>query len=951
MKNGIIHIIAVILLLAFGSATLSSAPANVGTGAMRAEMAAWQAFLRQHYASADTTAAGVDSVAVDTAFVRHIAERDSLLPATDSLSAAEAVQPADTATATADSTAAPRKEAFDDVIKYHASDSALFTNNNNGFLYGEGVVTYQEMELTADEMHMDMDSSQIFAVGRPDSVGDIVGKPVFKDPSGEYETSTMKYNFKSQKAFITNVVTQQGEGYLTGGKTKKNADDSYYLKNGRYTTCDEHDHPHFYLQLTKAKMRPNKDVVTGPAYMVLGGVPLPLAIPFGYFPFTEKYSSGIIMPTFGDEMARGFYLRDGGYYFAISDYIDLALTGEIYTKGSWGVNARSTYAKRYKFSGNFFLSYLVTVLGDKGMPDYSKQTNFKLTWSHTQDRKANPNLNFSASVNFSTSGYSHNNLTNYGNSTAFTQNTTSSTVSLSYTIPRSVFSFALTANVTQRNSDSTLNVSFPNLTINMSRVYPFKRKNRAGKEKWYEKISLSYTGNLKNSIQTKQSDFLKANLIRDWSNGMQHNIPVSATFSVFKYINITPSFNFTDRMYTHRIMQEWDPRSAAVVRDTTYGFYNVYNYRFSVSAQTKLYGYYRPLPFIGKKIPMIRHVLTPSISFNGAPDFGSKRFGYWQRYMRIADGVPTVVYYSPFSDGGYGVPGRGKTGSLSLSLSNNLEMKVNTDKDSTGVRKISLIENLSLSMGYNFAADSMNWSNLNASILIKLTKQFNLQLSAVFDPYTYQLNANGSPVRVNVPRWKAGKGFARLSSTGTSFSYTFNNNTFKRKNKQSSKTPEPKPEENIDDGVLSNAEQIGDTEEKSSKKEPLQMRDGYMVWNVPWSLSVNYSISYSYDYSKFDKEKMEYKGRFTQNLSISGNIQPTKNWSFNFSASYDFNTHRIAYMNCNISRDLHCWTMSASFIPVGPYKSYNFSIRVKSAMLSDLKYDKSGNSYNHLEWY
>lgn len=912
--------------------------------------------------STDSSRKAQDSVMPGQLFPENESSPDSaagnfILPTDSSITDGDSIEINDSTILTTDSLATdsakvPRKEAFQDVITYHADDSAVFTNNNTGFLFGGSIVTYQTMELTADEMHMDMDSSQIFATGRPDSIGDIVGKPVFKDPSGEYETSTMKYNFDSQKAFITNVITQQGEGYLTGGKTKKNPDDSYFLKDGKYTTCDNHEHPHFYLQLTKAKMRPKKDVVAGPAYMVLGDVPLPLAIPFGYFPFSEKYSSGIIMPTFGDETARGFYLRDGGYYFAINDYIDLALTGEIYTKGSWGLNAQSAYVKRYKFSGNFFLSYLVTVLGDKGMPDYSKQTNFKLTWSHMQDRKANPNLTFSASVNFATSGYSHNNLTNYGNSTAFTTNTTSSTVSLSYNVPNSPFSIALTANVTQRNSDSTLNVSFPNLTINMSRIYPFKRKNRVGKEKWYEKISFNYTGNLKNSIQTKQNMFLKSNLIRDWSNGMQHNIPISATFSVFKYINITPSFSFTDRMYTHRIMQEWDPRSASVVRDTTYGFYNVYNYSFSVSAQTKLYGYYRPLPFIGKKIPMIRHVLTPTVRVSGAPDFGSSRYGYWQRYTRInTNGTPEEVYYSPFAGSTYGVPSRGKTGTVSFSVANNLEMKVNTDKDTTGVRKVSLIENLSASMSYNMAADSLNWSNINTSLLIKLTKQFNLQVSAVFDPYTYQLSANGSPVRVNVPRWKAGKGFARLSSAGTSFSYTFNNSTFKRKNKSQSSTDD-NPVENPEDEILSNADQItesGQEKEKDKEDETLKMRDGYMVWEVPWSLSINYSINYGY--GDFNKEKMEYDGRINQNLSISGSIQPTKNWSFSFSASYNFVTRRLAYMNCNLTRDMHCWSMSASFIPVGAYKSYNFSIRVKSSILSDLKYDKSGNSYDALDWY
>ena len=314
-------------------------------------------------------------------------------------------------------------------------------------------------------------------------------------------------------------------------------------------------------------MRPKKNIVTGPAYLVLAGVPLPLAIPFGFFPFTEKYSSGIIMPTFGDEMARGFYLRDGGYYFAINDYIDLALTGEIYTKGSWGLNAMSNYVKRYKFSGNFNMGYLVTILGDKGMPDYQKQTNFRLIWSHSQDAKANPNMSFSASVNFTTSGYDRNNLNSYYNATSFTENTKSSTVNMTYNFPNTPFSISATANITQRSKDSTLNVSFPDFTLNMSRVYPFKRKNPVGKEKWYEKISLNYTGLFRNSIETKQNLFFKSSLIKDWRNGMQHTIPVSATFSLFKYLNISPSFNFTDRMYTNRIMQQWDPQSAAVVRD------------------------------------------------------------------------------------------------------------------------------------------------------------------------------------------------------------------------------------------------------------------------------------------------------------------------------------------------------------------------------------------------
>lgn len=844
---------------------------------------------------------------------------------------------------------AKRKSPLEAPVDYKASDSIVFMGNNTAYMYGDGVVTYQDIELDAAEIRMNLDSSIVSAVGRPDSVGELVGTPVFKDKSGEYNSETMRYSFDTQKGYITNIITQQGEGYLTGGRTKKMEDGDFYMVDGKYTTCDDHECPHFYLQLTKAKVRPKRNIVTGPAYLVLADVPLPLVIPFGFFPFTEKYSSGIIMPTFGDEMTRGFYLRDGGYYFAISDYIDLALTGEIYTKGSWGLNAQSNYIKRYKYSGSFNLGYIITITGDKGMPDYQKQKNFRVIWNHSQDSKANPNMSFSASVNFTTSGYDRNNIGSYYNPAQFTENTKSSTVNMTYNFPNSPFSLSATANITQRTRDSTLNVSFPDLTLNMSRIYPFRRKEQVGKERWYEKISLNYTAMFRNSIQTKQDLFFKSSLIRDWQNGIDHRISSSATFNVFKYINLTPSFNFNDRMYTSKFSEHWDPVKNAAVRDTTYGFYNFYNFNFNVTAQTKLYGFYKPLPFLGDKIQMIRHVFTPSVTFTGAPDFTNPKFGFQKsyNYLDASGNLINKIYY-PFSEGIFNGQPTGRTGLIQMSVANNLEMKVKSDRDSTGVRKISLIENLQASMSYNMAADSMRWSNLNTSILIKLTKGFNLQASAEFDTYTYQLNSAGQPIRVNVPRWKVGKGIGRLRSTGTSFSYTFNNDTFKKKKDSDSgdqDVPPVVPEEPT--GPLDNDQQ----KPQESSNSEMEMKDGYMVWRVPWSLSVNYSISYAYDNSDFNVRKMEYNRRVNQNLSLSGNISPTKNWSFNFTASYDFNLKKIAYMNCSISRDLHCWQMSASFVPVGPYKSYNFNISVKSSLLQDLKWDKSGSPYDTLDWY
>jgi len=843
-------------------------------------------------------------------------------------------------------------------VSFTASDSLVMIGQNNAWLYGDGNVNYQEFKLNSAVIRMDLDSANVYAEGRIDSVGELSGNPIFSQGSDEYESKTMKYNFKTQRGIIQEVVTEQGEGYLLGKVAKKNADGSFYVGDGKYTTCDDHEHPHFYLQLTKGKMRPKKDVVTGPAYMVLADVPLPLAVPFGYFPFSKDYSSGIIFPTFGDDYNRGFYARDGGYYFAINDNVDLALRGEIYTKGSWGLSARSTYTKRYKFNGSFNISFIKTITGDKGSPDYSAMNNFQVIWNHSQDAKANPNMSFSASVNFATSGYSRNDLNSYYNN-SFTENTKSSTVNMTYRFPGTKWSISATANISQRTQDSTLSVGFPNLNVSMSQTAPFKRKKAVGGERWYEKIRLSYSGQFQNSLTSKQDVFFKKSLIKDWRNGMRHSVPISATFSLLKYINVSPSISLNDRMYTSRIRRQWDPNASAEIQDTTYGFYNVFDFNASISLDTKLYGFYKPMKFLGDKVQMIRHVLTPTVSISGAPDFGDPFWGIWDHYDRPnPDGTMQRVDYNMFSHGIFGSPSRGKSGIMSVSLANNLEMKVKSDADSTGVKKISLIENFTISQSYNFAADSLNWSNINTSILLRLAKNFNLNLSATWDPYTYKLSPSGSPVRVNVPRWKAHKGWARLASTGTSFSYTFNNDTFKRKKKTDSEDkaddPDTSTEGEFPDGDYSAEsdsfeEKVRRRREKARGESRDADADGYAKWECPWSFTVNWSVNYGY--GQFDVKKMEYKPKWTQNLSFSGNIRPTKNWNFSFSASYNFDLKKIAYMNCSISRDLHCFTMTASFVPVGPYKSYNFHISVKSSLLKDLKYDKRSSQRNGIKWY
>ena len=844
---------------------------------------------------------------------------------------------------------------IESAVTFSAADSLVLVGLNNAHLYGNGTVEYQDFKLNSAEIRMDLDSSTVYAAGMTDTAGNVSGQPVFKDKSGEYQSETMKYNFKSERGYITGVITEQDEGFLQGGRAKRLEDGSFYVEDGKYTTCDDHEHPHFYFQLTRAKVRPDKDVVTGPGYMVLADVPLPLALPFGYFPFSKKYSSGIIFPSFGEDHNQGFYLRDGGYYFAINDNIDLALRGEIYTKGSWGLSGHVNYVKRYRYRGTFDVSFLNSVYGDKGAPDYQRMRNFQVIWSHSQDAKANPALNFSASVNFATTGYSRNDLNSYYNS-SFTENTKSSTVNLTYRRPGSKWSFSATANIAQRTQDSTLAVSFPNLTVTLSQTAPFKRRRPVGGERWYEKIKLSYSGRFQNSLTAQQDVFLQKNLIKDWRNGMQHSLPVSATFSLFKYLNVSPSLQINDRMYTSKIKRQWDTQASREVQDTTYGFYNIFDFNVSMGFDTKIYGFWKPMKFLGDKVQMIRHVLTPTVSFGWNPDFGNRGWGIYDYYYYTDQAGNTQRRdYSYFSHGIFNVPSRGRSGVVSVNLANNLEMKVKSDKDSTGVKKISLIENLSLSQSYNFAADSLRLSPLQANIMLRLVKNFNLNINSTWDPYVYKLNEFGTPVQVNRLRIQEGRGLYRLSSAGTSFSYTFNNDTFRRKKDDESQSSAGTPPEDDDWDDDTEHESFADMASRKREKKgrsdsgDKSDSDGYAAWSVPWSLSINYSVNYGY--GEFDYDRMEFKGRWNQNLSFNGNIRPTKNWSFSMSASYNFELKKLAYMNCTITRDLHCFSMSASFVPIGPYKSYNFHIAVNSSLLKDLKYDKRSSTSNGIQWY
>ncbi|WP_314748647.1 putative LPS assembly protein LptD [Tannerella forsythia] len=869
--------------------------------------------------------------------------------------AADSTLRADTATV---DTTARKKSMLEAPVTYQASDSIVLTGTNMAYLYGESNVKYQNIELQAERIEMSMDSSIVYATFALDSVGAEYGYPLFVEGEQQIEAKSMRYNFRSRKAYANEVLTQQGEGFLTAGVTKKMPDDAMNLINGRYTTCDEHDHPHFYIKMTKAKVRPGKDIVTGPAYLVIEDVPLfPIGLPFGFFPFSSTYSSGIIMPTYGDEMARGFNLRNGGYYFAISDYIDLALTGEIYTKGSWGLAARSSYRKRYKYSGSVDASYLVTKTGDKGLPDYSVSKDFRIAWTHSQDMKANPYRTFSASVNFSTSSYSRNQLNMLYTPNA-TDNNKGSSVSISQRFPNSPINISATMNINQRSQDSSLSVTLPDMSISMSSIYPLKRKHIVGKERWYEKISISYSGYFRNTIHTKENEFLRKNLIKDWKHGMQHAIPISATYN-FGFLNISPSVNYTERWLTDKVYHKYDTaRNALMPVDTVYGFYRVYNYNAAISASTTLYGFFKPWAIFGDKVKMIRHRMEPSVSFSMSPDFGSRKYGYYEDYSYVNRQGETVTgVYSPFKDAMFGPPGRGKQGSINFAVENNVEMKIRSDADSTGERKISLIEKLGFNISYNLAADSFKWSDLNVGLNLRLSKSYSLILNGIFDVYTYGYDTKTQRAYpVNKTRWQAGKGFPRLRSTSTSFSYTFNNDTFKkwfggrgsRKDEDSSSNntenedPDGKPDET--------GQTKGGRLRKAKKTNAGEYdEDGYYNATVPWNLSFHYNMGLGY--GNFNPEKMEYNYRLTHNLSFSGSIQPTKNWRISMNGSFDVEHGKFHSFTCSISRDLHCFQMSANVIPIGPYKSYSFSIAVNSSLLKDLKYNQSNTNRDQQSWY
>ena len=862
-----------------------------------------------------------------------------------------------------------KKNGIDAPVKYSANDSLTYiASSGTAHLYGNSHVEYINMDLQSEKIFMVLDSSLVHATGVMDSTTHrLTGTPVFKMGSDEYQSDTMAFNFKTKKGLITQVYTEQEDGFLTSELSKRGANGELFLHHGRYTTCDE-PHPDFYIAMSRAKVRPGKDVVFGPAYLVVCDVPLPLAIPYGFFPFSKSYSSGFIMPTYGDETERGFYLRDGGYYFAISDKVDLKLIGEIYTKGTWGLTATSNYNRRYKYRGSFLMSYQNTVLGEKNMPDFQRNTSFKLTWTHNQDAKANPYSTLSARVNFASQSYERNNLTSMYNPQTMTQTIRTSSVSYNTRFSSLGMSISSSMELSQNMRDSTISMTLPRLNIDISRFYPFRRKKMVGKERWYEKISTSYRADFSNSINTKEEKLMHSDFRRDWKNGITHTIPVSANFNFLDVITLTPSFNFSDKTGFIKAHKYWDEKTQKEITDTVTGFYNVYNWSMSLSATTALYGMYVPnKKLFGDKVQAIRHVFTPSLSFQYAPNFGADRYGFYDYYQKTdADGNVTMVEYWPYAIANISQASKSRTGRISIDLKNNVEMKVRSAEDS--VKKVSLIDEFSIRTGYNMATDIRPLDDVSTTLRIKFTKKFTLNLNLTFASYVYEADSVGATPRLSekVTYWEKGK-IGPFSQISKNFSYTLDNTKVtnflkwlrgERDVKKNLKKKEEDEDEVEDDLTMeSNVDRELEKGKHAAKKENAGKAetddDGYMRFNIPWSLSFGYGITMreSRDKSKFNYNTMRYPYEFTQTLNFSGNIRISDGWNIQFSSGYDFENKKVSMTTASLSRDLHCFSMSCQ-VTLTPYASYNFSFRCNAATLTDaLKYDKRSGYSNSVQWY
>lgn len=797
---------------------------------------------------------------------------------------------------------AQSKPLFDDLVKYDADDSVRFSiQEKKVYLYGNGFVKYLTTELRADYIELDMDKKLAMATGVPDSVGKLKGTPKFKDGGQEFESTELHYNFDTKKGYVTEIITQEGEGYIQGKTTKKMSDSVYCVKHGMYTTCDEHDHPHFGLNMSKAKMIKDKKIFVGFTNLELEGIPLPIFIPFGFFPITKKATSGIIMPTYGEERMRGFNLRGGGYYIYINDYIDMNITGDIYTNGSWGLQYATQYRKRYKFNGNLNFTISKNYVSEKGLPDYQESSDWSVRWTHTQDGKANPYSSFSASVDMSSA---NNNYYNANTVDGIANQRKQSSISWSKKWPESPFSLSGSFNHSQNSRDSSIAITLPNLSLRMTQIYPFRKKGKSGEMKWYDNIGVSYSAELRNSIQTKEDKLFKSSFERDWSNGFKHNIPISLQFKIAKDVTFTPSLNYNGYLNLKTIEKIWIPDTSAnggqfITRDVPgLNYSHDYSASGTIGYTPTIYGMFMFKP--GCKVVAIRHMIRPSISASYTPaikPLGNYKKSYFDGEKEVEYDIHEGLTYRPNTTGGK------QSGSISFSLDNNVEMKVRNDKDTTGdeeFKKVKLLESFRLSISYNPFADSMNFSNISINARTKiLNNKVDLNFSGTIDPYAIDTNN----VKYNKYHGKLG----RLTNATISTNFSFS----------------------------------ADNGQNKEKKNDLVggFYDDYMDFDVPWNISISYNFTYS--------RPSPYRSpTISQIVNFSGDLSLTPKWKINFQSGYDIKNKEVTSTSFGITRDLHCWEMTFNCMPFGQHQSYNFEIHVRSSLLRDLKLTKRDSWYD-----